>query len=105
MLRALRTGIPHSTREFIDQYMEQNRQSIRGRQEIIADFTQIGPNEYAVHLVISEDHRPLLELNLGAAHAQDAQDVCERFRAQAPQLYADLIARLSRPPEPEDAPQ
>lgn len=95
VLGLLKSKIPLSIRSFIDGRLAERRQELERNQEITAGYVQDSAYEYPVVLRILENQRPLLEMNLVAPSAEAAELVCSRFREQAADIYAELIARLT----------
>lgn len=95
VLGLLKAKIPLSIRSAIDAKIAERRFDMEQDQEVSASYTQDSAYEYPVVLRISENNRPLLEMNLSAPSALEAEMVCRRFRAQAADIYAELIERLT----------
>jgi hypothetical protein len=96
VLGLLKAKIPLSIRSFIDGMLAERRAEMERDQEITADYVQDSAFEYPVTLRIRENRAKLMELNLTAPSAEAAELVCRRFRAEAADIYASLIERLTR---------
>lgn len=95
VLGLLKADIPLPIRSSIDANLKERRHDIEADQEIAADYAQDSSTEYPVALRISENRLPIFEMNLTAPSAEAAEIVCARFRKQAADIYAGIIARLT----------
>ncbi|MGI5878367.1 MAG: DUF4364 family protein [Christensenellales bacterium] len=88
--------IPIAIRTQIDEFVRKHGDKIARRTEIRADFTQDSDEDFPVTLSILENGREIFRLNLTATTRREAAALCERFEAEAPGLYAELVHRLTR---------
>jgi hypothetical protein len=95
VLGLLKSDIPLPIRSGIDAQMAERRGDMEAEQEITADYAQDSATEYPVALRILENRLPIFQMNLTAPSAEAAEAVCARFREQAADIYAGLIARLT----------
>jgi hypothetical protein len=97
-LELYKKRIPFSIRCQIDEYARQHGAAVVRNAEIHADFTQDSADEFPVSLSISENGVEIFRLRLVATTREEARALCNQFDVEGPQIYADLIHRLTRDP-------
>lgn len=94
-LELYRKRIPFSIRCQIDEYAREHGEVIARETEVRADFTQDSADEFPVSLSIYENGAEIFRLRLVAPTREEARTLCDRFDAEGPRFYADLIHRLT----------
>ncbi|MDD3243052.1 MAG: DUF4364 family protein [Eubacteriales bacterium] len=99
VLDLYRHRIPMSIRTAIDEFARSNSQRMERQMELFADYVCVSAIDYQVQLRINEYFRPIWSMVISAPTEEHAQRICARFKNEGPQLYAHMLAQLTRDEE------
>lgn len=94
ILDNFKQDIPFSIRQLIDNYAQDNRFAIKRDMQVYADYSQDSSSEYPVVLRLSENNNEVLTLRLMTSTGKEAQILCDVFKENAYDIYADVIHRI-----------
>jgi len=100
VLEMYRHRIPMSIRTAIDEFARSNAQRMERQMELFADYDCVSAIDYQVQLRINEYFRPIFSMVISAPSEDYAKAICKRFKQCGPQLYAGVLAQLTRDEEP-----
>ena len=86
--------IPTSTRESISQFVKNNRNKYRRKQECASDYYMNKDGTYTVNLKIIEPAQPILELKFVVPDRQTAKSIYKKWEEKAANVYATLYDLL-----------
>ena len=86
--------IPSSQREAIAEFVKNNRQRYRKKQECVADYRMNKDSTYSVYLKINDVSQPLLELRFNVPNRQIAKSIYKKWEEKAGNLYAIIYDNL-----------
>lgn len=88
--------IPMSIRSQIDSFARENAQRMVREQEFYAEYECISASHYRAILRIYELSQPIFSLDISAPDEATARAICLRFKQEATDIYAGLVARLTK---------
>ena len=87
--------LPPETRGKINQYVIDNRRTIKKDYEINANyFYDHTYDEYIVKCAFYEDERMLMELNVSVVSNEQAKNICANWKENAAKIFKDIILPL-----------
>ncbi len=86
--------IPYAKKKEIDQYLKDNAFELRNESCMIADWSLTGDGGYAVNCRVNEGRETLISLTIQVATEQEAERICDKWPAAAPQIYLNLMKQL-----------
>lgn len=94
ILDNFKQDIPFSIRDSIDHHARENRVNLQRDMEIYANYSQDSSSEFPVVLKLFDNNNEVLNLRVTAASAEDAEKLCNIFRTESAEIYADIISRV-----------
>ena len=92
--------IPQYIRGRINEYVLENRRTIKKDYEITANyFYDHSNNEFIVKCSVCEDKTMLMELNLSVVSKEQAKNICANWKGKVKSLYGDILTTLIKDPE------
>lgn len=92
--------IPQDIREKINNYILENRKSIKKDYETTANyFKDIDSNDYTVKCGIYEDDSLLMEINLSVVSREQAKLICSNWKNNINTLYGNILQQLITKPD------
>lgn len=88
--------IPDFTRKELDQFIEGNWRQLRSELDIHAEYTPNKFNEYIVNCKVIENNSPLIELSVSVGSKKQAIELCNKWEADASNLYSEILQILSK---------
>ena len=86
--------IPEDLTKKIDEYVALNKQSLLSDTEVKSSFIQQNNNEFIVNLRVIENQSNLIDLNLNVSSEKQAQQICNNWKNNASNMYAEIIDLL-----------
>lgn len=77
----------------MDEYLENNKYSIRSAVDTTADYFRSG-GSYTVHCVSREGSGPLLSIDISVPDERIAADMCANWPARSQELYSHIMLSL-----------
>lgn len=96
MLEMFEDILPAGIKARIREIVEVIRPAVRQEASVIAEYTLENENEYEVRCKIVEDFRPLIDIRLSVGSRDDARLICNNWKAQAKEIYPQVIGVLLR---------
>ncbi|MDR1689917.1 MAG: DUF4364 family protein [Clostridiales bacterium] len=95
--------IPTDIRNKINQYVLENRKTIKKDYEVTANyFYDHTNNEFIVKCGVYEDETMLMELNISVVSKEQAKTICANWKKNVKTLYGDTLASLlAKPSKPQ----
>jgi predicted transcriptional regulator len=86
--------LPENWSKDIDNYISKNRNSILDESHNIGSYRKKGDGEFEVQLKILENESELINLSLGVATHQQAEDIINNWKTNGEKIYASIIKSL-----------
>lgn len=86
--------ISDAIKEDINQYLYDKKIELRNEVSVIADYYKTDNNEYAAHCEVKEGNSKLIELTLSVTSEEEADSICNNWRAKSQETYAFIMQQL-----------
>ena len=83
--------------EDMDQYLKENRFRMRNEVSVISDYYKSTGPDYVVHCEIREGKETLIGLNLSVPDKEQAEFMCDQWRAKNQDIYPFVMKTLMSP--------
>ena len=94
-LEYLEKMLPNNIRQTVNDYILENRKSIKRDYEVNAvSFANLDTGDYTVKCSIYEDEIMLLEINLCVVTKDEANLICNNWKKNSVDLYGAIINKL-----------
>ncbi|MDR2167548.1 MAG: DUF4364 family protein [Clostridiales bacterium] len=95
--------VPPYVKTRISQYVEENRNIVKQDLEIAANhFYQHDNEEFLVKCAVYEEDNVLMELNMSVVTKEQAVIICNNWKSNVGQIYAQIVDILLSEPENEN---
>lgn len=101
-LALFRQRVPHSRLKTVQDAAERWRQRFRREKQTAADFTRTDAGEYTVRMALLEGEETLLSMEISVPTHTNAQRMMDAWTDSAPEIYADIMRRLSQTDDPTE---
>ena len=92
--------IPQDTRNKINKYVSENRKGAKKDFDVDASYLfDYSLNEYLIRCGVYENDSMLMEVNLYVVSKEQAQHICENWKENVSDLYADILSLMTAEPE------
>lgn len=91
--------IPAAIKEDIDEFLKENKYSLREENSIQADYYEAKKNEFIVNLKVMERDSIVIELNLSVPTESEATLLCESWKKKSTEVYSRIFTTLMEDPE------
>lgn len=88
--------IPEGIKKQLDNLTSSIRRDIREESLITADFIPEGANQFTVVCKIGEKDFPLIELKTTVGTKKDARAICDNWKNNSSEIYAEIIESLTK---------
>ncbi len=78
----------------MDEYLKQNRFSMRNEVGLISDFYKSTNQDYIVHCEVREGKSPLINLDISVPDKEQAEIMCNHWKARSQEIYAYIMKSL-----------
>lgn len=82
-------------KQFVSDEVSLKKKQFMTQNEIIANYTQLKDNEYAVHLMAIENGTPLMELRLTLFSEEQCIKICTNWKKGAPDYFKKIIQMIT----------
>lgn len=89
-----RERISKNTAHIIENYISKNKDILKKDSQVIAGYNKIGDKEYMVNLKVIEKELVLIDLKLNVVSANQAKQICEKWKNSSEKIYSQLIGSL-----------
>lgn len=76
------------------EYLKDNRYSLREEVSTMADYYEAKKGEFIAHCYVTELDSKIVEINLSVPTEEEAQAVCNNWKASSAEIYEYLMAKL-----------
>ncbi len=91
--------VPAGIKSVIDNSLSDIKRSIKNETLITADFIEERENEFLVECKINEESFPLINLKIAVGTKNDARLICNNWKENSSEIYAEIIQLLTRKKE------
>ena len=88
--------IPENATKKVDEYILSNKESLLADTQVKSSFVKQSDNEFIVNLRVIENQCNLIDLNLNVSSERQAQLICNNWKNNASDMYAEVIDLLIR---------
>ena len=93
-LEYFESRISDAIKEDINQHLLDKKIELRNEVSIVADYYKAINNEYAAHCEVKEGPSKLIELTLTVTTQEEAESICNNWKAKSQEIYAHLMQHL-----------
>ncbi|MGL5329095.1 MAG: DUF4364 family protein [Peptostreptococcaceae bacterium] len=88
--------IPENSTKKVDEYISTNKENLLADTQVKSSFVKQSDNEFIVNLRVIENQCNLIDLNLNVSSEKQAQLICNNWKNNASDMYAEVIDLLIR---------
>ena len=88
--------LPVAVIDDMDIYLANNQYEFRNEVGTISDYYKTTEGDYTVHCEIKEGRTILIELNISVPTEKDAENMCNNWKENCQDLYANILHTLSK---------
>lgn len=88
--------ISNAIKADILEYLKNNRYSLRDEVSTMADYYEAKRGEFIAHCYVTERDSKIVEISLSVPTEEEAQAVCNNWKASSAEIYEYLMAKLLR---------
>ena len=93
-LKLLKNELSPALRADVDRYINDNKMQLREELSVMSNIYMTDERHYNAHLYIEEDGVKILELNVSANSADEADRICANWNRASTELYPLIINKL-----------
>ncbi len=93
-LKLLKNELAPELRNEIDEYIIKNKFPMHEDISVLSNYYKQDINHYIAHLYIDEDKNRILEINIAASSADEAESICTNWKKSSEEIYPMLISSL-----------
>ncbi|MBU9739554.1 DUF4364 family protein [Diplocloster agilis] len=86
--------ISETIRSEIDDFLKEKKYELRNEVSVIADYYKTTHHDFEAHCMIRDRTHHLIELSLAVPTEEQAEAVCNQWKAKSQDIYAYLISEL-----------
>lgn len=94
--------VPFTVKEKIQNMIESNIDKIKQEIQITADYIPEKENEYIVECKVNENGTNLIELRINVPTKSQAKIICEHWRTNSSEIFAEILESLIKNRENKD---
>ena len=88
--------IPENSTKKVDEYIFNNKENLLADTQVKSSFVKQSDNEFIVNLRVIENQCNLIDLNLNVSSEKQAKLICNNWKSNASDMYAEVIDLLIR---------
>lgn len=86
--------ISKQIREDVDQYIKENKMTLRDEVSVVADYYKNTANEYSVHCIVKEKYSNPIDLTITVPDEIQARAVCRNWKQKCQEIYEHVMKEL-----------